>query len=511
MDREQIAFAALRPADAMMGLAVEALERTGKLQSMSDPVYAQLRGVLRKLFESQNDLEVIGAENVPDSGGFILASNHQSWDDVQVLGVASPRRLRFLAKSEFESWPVLRHLIRLTDSPFIRRGGDREGIERAVETLREGKVLCIFPEGTIPGEEDIPRHMVDPETGLLPGKTGAVRLSMAADVPIVPVGISGAGAAFPPEIYPRLELLEPPRKAPITVRFGTPIRFPRPDGGVADRESLKESTRTLMRAISALVDHGRNYIPIQVPIEPLPRYERLGVLLLHGFTSSLRTVSDLVPHLERAGIRYRMPILRGHGTEWQDLRGVTARDWYEDAETALLELADEVDRVVVVGLSMGGLLALELGMRHPDRVAAVVPVAAALRFRDPMSRLTPVLAKLVKSWPSPESFNDPGLRERGENYPRFATDAFGSLYQYARDLEARLPELRVPVCVLQSKRDQVVAPVSANVIYEKVSSSHREIHWFERSGHEMMQDLEADQVFATIMDYVAKLRAEAKD
>jgi carboxylesterase len=506
MDREQIAFAALKPVDATVGLAVDALARRGKLDTVSDPVYEQLRNVLGKMYRSQNDLRAEGVENVPTTGGFILASNHQSWDDVQVLGVTCPRRLRFLAKSEFEDWPVLRHLIRLTDSPYIRRGGDPEGIARAVEALQEGKALCVFPEGTIPGEEDIPRHAVEPDTGLLPGKTGVVRLAMTAGVPVIPVGISGSGAAFPPEIYPRLELLELPRPAPITVRYGRPMRFPRPDGGVADKEDLRQETGRLMKAISALVDHERNYVPLQVPVPPLPRYERLGVLLLHGFTSSLKTVDGLVPHLERAGIPYRMPVLRGHGTKWEDLEGVTARDWYADAEEALTELSAEVDAVVVVGLSMGGLVALELAMNHPMRVGAVVTVAAALRFKDPLSRLTPMMAKVVRSWPSPESFNDPTLRSRCENYPRFATDAFASLYEYAQEIESRLGEVQVPVCVLQSKRDQVVAPVSANQIYERVASQHREIHWFQRSGHEMMQDLEADDVFESIMSYVGKLR-----
>src|SRR4051812_27268772 len=80
----------------------------------------------------------------------------------------------------------------------------------------------------------------------------------------------------------------------------------------------------------------------------------VGVLLLHGLTSSLATVSGLVPHLEAAGLPYAMPTLRGHGTKPEDLRGVTWHGWYEDAERALDELLTRCDRVVVMGLSMGG-------------------------------------------------------------------------------------------------------------------------------------------------------------
>jgi carboxylesterase len=236
--------------------------------------------------------------------------------------------------------------------------------------------------------------------------------------------------------------------------------------------------------------------------------ERLGVLLLHGYTSSLKTVDGLVPHLEAAGIPYRMPVLRGHGTTYEDLRGVTSADWYADAETALLDLAREVDKVAVVGLSMGGLVALDLAARHPELVASVVTVAAALRFKDPLARLTGAIAKVVPTWPSPNSFNDHTLKPRCENYPKFTTDSFASLFAYSQEMERRLPEIKVPVCVLQSKRDQIVAPVAANVIYERVGSEHREIHWFEHSGHEMMQDLEADAVLARIMDYLGRVRTE---
>jgi alpha-beta hydrolase superfamily lysophospholipase len=76
---------------------------------------------------------------------------------------------------------------------------------------------------------------------------------------------------------------------------------------------------------------------------------RLGVLLLHGYTSSLDTVNGMVPTLTRLGLPYRMPVLRGHGTHERDLRGVTAADWYADASAALNDLLREVPRAAVVG------------------------------------------------------------------------------------------------------------------------------------------------------------------
>ena len=506
MDREKLVFALLKPADLALGGAVSALKATRMLNRTTDSVYRAVKKVFASVYEKSNQLRAEGLDLVPTSGGVLFASNHQSWNDVQVIGATSPRRVRFLAKSEFERWPVLRHMIALSDSPFIRRGGDAAGLERAVQALRDGKALVIFPEGTIPGEEDIMRHEVEPDTGLLRGHTGAVRLAVAAQVPIVPIGVSGTGASFPPEVYPRLELLHAPKPVPVVVRYGEPITYEKYAGKELNREELNDLTRQLMRAITALVDHSRDFVPIEVPIPPLPKYERIGVLLLHGFMSSVRTVNGMVPLLEQAGIPYRVPVLRGHGTHYKALTGVTAQDWYDDAEAALLELAGKVDKVVVVGLSMGGLVAINLGIRHLDKIAGVATWAAAMRYKDPLSGLTPLLAHVVKDWVAPEAFNEPSLKVNNDNYPRFMLDAFVSLKNYARETELRLKQMHVPICVMQSKADGVIDPVAANLIYRDVSSRHREIHWFTKSGHEMGQDLEAEAVFARTMQFIEKFR-----
>lgn len=506
MNRQHVAESLLAPLDRLLGLGMQLIRGRESFNRLSDGSYRLVRAFLRRQFELLNELEVLGLEQIPREGGVILAMNHQSWMDVQVLTAACPRRVHFVAKSEFETWPVLRHLIELSQSIFVRRGGDEAALSSIVEALEGGKAVAIFPEGTIPGEEDIPRRAVDPKTGLLPGRSGAVRMALRAKVPIVPVGISGSGRAFPPEIYPRLEVLRMPASTPVRLRFGEPIDL----SPYADRElpyaRIRELTDQLMGRISALVDHRSNYAPIEVPIPPPLKHDKLAVLLLHGFTSSTDAVDGLLPHLDAAKIRYERPILRGHGTRYHDLRGVTARDWYVDADRALLRLWNEGYHVVVVGLSMGGLVALELAMRHPDVIAGVVTVAAALKFKDPLSALSPLLAKAVRYWPSPRSFNDPERARACTNYPKFATDAFVSLYEYSRTIAERLPEMHVPIRVLQSKADQVIAPESANIIYEKVSSPQRQIVWFEKSGHEMMQDLEADAVFREVMDFVDTFR-----
>ncbi len=539
MERWQMLNRGLAPVDHVLGVGLDLLKKADLYEPFKDRLYQVSRSVLEHNFRSRHDLEVLGADNVPAQGGCLIAANHQSWLDVLVLASSSPRRFHFVAKSDFREWPILRRLIELNDSIYIRRGGDAHGLDEVADVVRSGKAVVIFPEGTIPGEEDIPRWEVEPDTGLLRGKSGVVRLALATGAPIIPCGVSGTGRAFPPEAYPRLQTFPPlPTPFPITIRYGQPIRF-EPLGREPSRDDLARMTRQVMLAISALVDHSRDYEPVTLPIErktrpsSLPRYAfrrgvapasggngsaarspdgkaPLGVLVLHGFTSDIHCVDPLVAPLDRAGLPYRFPVLRGHGTHYRDMVGTTARDWYEDAENALLDLAAEVSRVVVVGLSMGGLVALELAARHRDVVAGVVTVAAALRFQDPLAGLSPFLAKVVRFWPSPNAYNDPELRRReNRNYSKFATDAFASLYAYSREVPNLLSFVKAPILILHSKRDQVIAPRSANIIHEKVSSPDRTLVWFERSGHEMLLDCEREAVVGTIVEFIERIRDQA--
>ena len=128
-----------------------------------------------------------GQENLPVSGGYVLAAGHVSNLDPWPLGLALwPRRfLRFMAKSELFSAPILGPLIRTVNAIPIRRGvADMSGMARAIASLRDGGALVMFPEGS---------RMRDGE--LHPARPGVGMMAVHADVPIAPCYISAAGLA----------------------------------------------------------------------------------------------------------------------------------------------------------------------------------------------------------------------------------------------------------------------------------------------------------------------------
>ncbi len=524
MERCELLNRLLMPLDRLLDLPEGVLRATGLYERLQGPAYYLAREVLGAQYKLLHHLEVEGAEQVPARGGAVLAVNHQSWLDATTVAAACPRRVHFVAKRMLYDFPFLRRFMPFMGTLPIVRGGDEEGLRAVVEALRAGKVVAIFPEGTIPGEEDVPRTAVERRTGLLRGKTGAVRAALQAGVPIVPVGISGTGRAFPPEMYPRLETLPVPRPEPITVRFGEPLHLPEVAPEAVTREFLREQTDRMMLAISRLVDFSRHLVPMEVPLERAPwdpprdivyhggarpgRKKPLGVLVLHGFTSSIHTVDGLGPHLRAHKLPHRMPHLRGHGTYFRDMLGTTAADWYDDAETALDRLLERVDSAVVVGLSMGGLLALKLAARRPESISGVVAVAPALRFTDPLAPLAGALAKLFPLWPSPHAYKDPECAKRNTNYPYFSTRSFATLLELSREVERMLPAVKQPLLVLQHRANQVVHPKSAEIILERAGSRDKRVRWFLKSGHEMMLDLEADAVFEAIIAFILE-RAQA--
>ena len=231
------------------------------------------------------------------------------------------------------------------------------------------------------------------------------------------------------------------------------------------------------------------------------------MLLLHGFTSSLETVTGLVPRLERAGFEYAVPILRGHCTTPEDLLGVTWRDWLEDARQALLELTSEGKSAAVVGLSMGGLVALNLAAEHPTRVSGVVTVAACMRFRSPLFKLMPLIKRLMTYWSGDPDYADPALAALANNYSYFPIETLASLESYQGVVEPLLAHIKAPACLIGASQDPVVSEQAIEVIAGGLASEHKEIHWFHRSHHEMMRDVEREEVFDTIMQFLNRLRS----
>jgi 1-acyl-sn-glycerol-3-phosphate acyltransferase len=178
-------------------------------------------------------LRVQGRENVPASGGFILACNHLSNFDPWPLGMPLwPRRwLRFMAKAELYWWPATYVLGAAGAFKVHRDRADVEAIETAVRLAREGNVVVVFPEGTRRRKGLMKRHQAR-------ARSGAARIALYAGVPLVPAAVAGTD---------RLLTL-----GPLRVAFGAPIEMEDLVSGGDLRSASQDATVRLMARIEEL-------------------------------------------------------------------------------------------------------------------------------------------------------------------------------------------------------------------------------------------------------------------
>jgi len=182
--------------------------------------------VIRGLFRER----IRGLENLPE-GGFVLAPNHVSNLDPWPLGMPlwPERQLNWMAKSELYK-PVIGTLISWGGAFPVRRGtGDEGAIETAVERVKEGEVVVIFPEGTRQRKGLVKRYEARP-------RTGAARVALRAGAPLVPAAIGGTDRLL--------------RLGPLSVAYGPPVDLAGLEGD--DREAAREATTRLMADIDKL-------------------------------------------------------------------------------------------------------------------------------------------------------------------------------------------------------------------------------------------------------------------
>jgi 1-acyl-sn-glycerol-3-phosphate acyltransferase len=200
---------------------------------------------------------VEGADNVPHQGPVILAANHLSAVDSIVIPLVSPRPVAFLAKAEYFDRPgmngrLARVCLDALDAIPVQRQDHqaaRTSLDVALGVLAAGRAFGIHPEGTRSRDGRLYR-----------GRTGVAWLALASGAPVVPVAVIGTDRIQP--IGTRL-----PRIAPVTVRFGTPLRFPRPAGSTG--QARRAVTDDIMAAIQRLSGQQPAHTYNDVPQDPV--------------------------------------------------------------------------------------------------------------------------------------------------------------------------------------------------------------------------------------------------
>ncbi len=256
-----------------------------------------------------------------------------------------------------------------------------------------------------------------------------------------------------------------------------------------------------------------------LPVDPRPIVRgdaEAGVLLLHGLTGTPHEVHPIADAVDEAGYAIRAPLLAGHA-DLDALERSTWRDWYDSAHAAFESLHDGGRRrVVVVGFSMGSLLALRLAALRASQVEGVVAISVPLRFAWWQRRAILAMAKLrgnrllrstVGVLPKDGGPDIRVMREVDgspslEGFPYPALAELLALQDEASDL---LPHVRAPTLLLHGRYDHT-APVELSAeVSQALGSSRVEREVLPRSFHGVGLDLDRAQACATIVRFLHSL------
>jgi carboxylesterase len=240
-----------------------------------------------------------------------------------------------------------------------------------------------------------------------------------------------------------------------------------------------------------------------------------GVLVVHGFTGSPFEMRLLGEDLAARGFAVSGVKLAGHAGTTRELAQTTWHDWYRSASDAVDALRRRCGnrRVAVVGLSMGGLLTLELARQRRDELAAIGVLAAPLWLPPQAEKFARVTARLplIRSIALPKiagsDIRDPIMKRRNARAQRRAgmpLPALASLVELGAHLRDKLADVTTPTLLAHSERDHTVPYECMDAIANRLGTSEYRKLTLHESFHVITLDLERDMVFAAVAEWVGR-------
>lgn len=236
---------------------------------------------------------------------------------------------------------------------------------------------------------------------------------------------------------------------------------------------------------------------------------QIAAVVIHGFTGNPSTTRPLGQALARYGFCVEVPRLPGHGTHWMDMLNTRYFDWRGEVERVLDRLLSQGKRVALIGLSMGGTIAVDLAGARPEDVAALVPINATILDREGLlvkyahvvERVIPVApaaaAGLVKN-----DAAKPGVEERA--YTMVPAAAGNSLLRELPRIRERIPRIKAPTLVAYSPQDHSVPCKNSEALIEMLRERGVSTLRLERSYHLATLDYDAELLERQIAEFLKK-------
>lgn len=227
----------------------------------------------------------------------------------------------------------------------------------------------------------------------------------------------------------------------------------------------------------------------------------VGILLFHGFGATTAEVRPLGTYLNNHGYSIAAPLLPGHGTSTSDINTRRWQEWLDAGESAYQCINNDCETVFVAGESMGGLVAINLAVKH-KQIAGLMLFAPALQIRYAWVRwVATILSPFAGTIRKPASAASPG-DDLWQGYKVYALKAMKQLFSFQAYTRQQLHAVGQPVLIISGKNDRSVHPQVPDYLAKHVTSTQIELHRMEQSGHCVVLDAEKEAVFETCLDFI---------
>ncbi|WP_338751396.1 carboxylesterase [Bacillus sp. FJAT-52991] len=228
-----------------------------------------------------------------------------------------------------------------------------------------------------------------------------------------------------------------------------------------------------------------------------------AVLLLHGFTGNSSDVRMLGRFLEKQGYTSHAPHYKGHGVPPEELVVTGPDDWWQDVLNGYQHLKDlGYNEIAVAGLSLGGVFSLKLAETTP--VKGVITMCAPMYLKSEETMYNGVV-EYAREFKKFEGKSEDIIEKEMEEFKKTPMNTLKALQKLMADVRANVDMIYAPTFVVQARNDEMINPNSANIIYEEIESTMKEIKWYEESGHVITLDKEKQQLHEDVYQFLEQL------
>lgn len=242
----------------------------------------------------------------------------------------------------------------------------------------------------------------------------------------------------------------------------------------------------------------------------IEKSDKIGILLLHGFSGTTHQFKELGPYLASKGFTVYAPLIAGHGTKPQDLAETTSQDWKNSVKEAYLNLSKKVKKIIIIGNSFGGNLAFYLAHEFNNSFAGIISLGTPIwmRFQWIIKLRLYTYGWIQRYYRKPRRVYRIDYTDMSDEitYPVIPIKSLRDFFNFLeKETIPNLEKIKVPTLIAHADVDPVVSPQSAAYIYEHLSSKHKAIFWFRSDRHVLTADGRKQELFQKIYDFIKEI------